>query len=336
MTHSIQFPKLGISLTVNDVAFTVGGFQIKWYAILIASGFLLAVLYACLNAKKMNIDVNYLIDATIAGLVGGIVCARLYYVLFYPNNSYYFENPIEILKIHEGGLAIYGGIIGGLGFGSLMAKLRHLKVPAVLDIASLGFLIGQCIGRWGNFINQEAFGSATTLPWGMVSENTERVVPGSAVHPCFLYESLLCLLGFILLHFFNRKLRRYDGQTFLLYVIWYGACRFFIEGLRTDSLMIPHTTLRVSQLVAAACVVLGLLLLFVFRHKTSLTGCGSKKVMEGVGLSLEHDSETEPEFSTIFTDTKDEKADLGLHGEEIVPWGEEEGDLPKTETKDEK
>lgn len=332
MTHSIQFPKLGLSLTINDVAFTVGGFQIKWYAILIAAGFLLAVLYACLNAKKMNIDVNYLVDATLGGLIGGIVCARLYYVIFYPNNSYYFENPIEILKIHEGGLAIYGGLIGGLGFGSLVAKLRHLKVPAVLDIASLGFLIGQCIGRWGNFINQEAFGSATNLPWGMVSENTERIVPGSPVHPCFLYESLLCLLGFVLLHFFNRKLRRYDGQTFLLYVVWYGACRFFIEGLRTDSLMIPHTGLRVSQLVAAGCVLVGLLLLFVFRRKTSLTGCGSKQVMEGVGLTIAGEDTPTEDFSTIFTEKKEEQPDLGLNDEELVPWGEEEGDLPTEET----
>ena len=328
MSHAIQFPKLGISFTVNETAFSVGGFQVKWYAILISIGFLLAVLYACKSAKKMNIDVNHLIDATLAGLIGGIVCARLYYVFFFPGNSYYFENPIEILKIHEGGLAIYGGIIGGLLFGGIVAKLRKMKVPAVLDVASLGYLIGQGIGRWGNFINQEAFGSATNLPWGMYSDNTELVVPGSPVHPCFLYESILCLIGFVLLHIFTRKFRRYDGQTFILYVIWYGACRFFIEGLRTDSLLVPHTTLRVSQLVAAVCVVIGVLLLIAFRRKTSLTGCGSAKVMEGVGLNLEPASENGEEFSTIFGDKPLEKADLGLGDETIVPWGEAEGDLP--------
>lgn len=331
MSHVIQFPKLGISFTVNEVAFSIGSFQVKWYAVLIAIGFVLAVAYACLSAKKMNIDVNYLIDATLVGLIGGIICARLYYIAFFPGNSRYFENPIEILKIHEGGLAIYGGIIGGLLFGGIMAKIRKLKVPAVLDVASLGYLIGQGIGRWGNFINQEAFGSATDLPWGMYSENTELVVPGSPVHPCFLYESILCLIGFVLLHIFTRKFRRYDGQTFILYVIWYGACRFLIEGLRTDSLLVPHTGLRVSQLVAAACVVVGIILLIVFRHKTSLTGCGSAKVMEGVGLNLKAVSEDGGEFSTIFGDKPLDKTDLGLGDEPIVPWGEEEGDLPAAE-----
>lgn len=327
MPHLIEFPKLGVSFTVNETAFTIGSFQVKWYAVLIALGFALAVLYACRSAKKMNIDVNYLIDAILAGLIGGIICARLYYVIFYPGSSWYWEHPIEILKIHEGGLAIYGGIIGGLLFGGLVAKLRKLRVPAVLDVASLGYLIGQGIGRWGNLINQEAFGSATDLPWGMYSGNTELVVPGSPVHPCFLYESVLCLLGFVLLHIFTRKFRRYDGQTFILYLIWYGACRFFIEGLRTDSLLVPYTSLKVSQVLAGACVIFGVILLIAFRHKTRLTGCGSARVMEGVGLNLPP-AEDSGEFSTIFEDAPSEKPDLGLGGEEIVPWGEEEGDIP--------
>lgn len=146
-------------------------------------------------------------------------------------------------------------------------------------MAALGFLIGQCIGRWGNFVNQEAFGRATDLPWAMYSENTVMEV-GGAAHPCFLYESLWCLIGFILLHIFTRKFRRYDGQTFLLYVIWYGVGRFFIERLRTDSLLTPFLDLRVSQLVAAVSVLAAVVLLIVFRNRTSLTGCGSKKVME--------------------------------------------------------
>lgn len=215
---------------------------------------------------------------------------------------------MEIFQIHDGGLAIYGGLIGAVVFGGLMAKIRKMKVAAVLDIASLGFLIGQGIGRWGNFINQEAFGSATDLPWGMHSDNTALVVDGN-VHPCFLYESILCLLGFVLLHFFTRKLRRYDGQTFLLYIVWYGACRFFIEGLRTDSLIIPGTGLRVSQVIAAACVVAGIILLVVFRHKTSLTGCGDPHVMEAVGLveAAEPQPEEEHIASTIFGDLPEEE-----------------------------
>jgi len=308
MTHTVEFPKLGFEFTVNEVAFSIGSFQVRWYGIIIAVGFLLAIVYASRSAKKMNIDMNRLIDAVIAGLIGSVICARLYYVIFYPGSKYW-DNPMEIFKIHEGGLAIYGGIIGAMVFGGITAKVRKLKVAAVLDIASLGFLIGQAVGRWGNLVNQEAFGTATGLPWGMYSDNTELVVPGSPVHPCFLYESILCLLGFVLLHIFTRKLRRYDGQTFLLYIVWYGACRFFIEGLRTDSLLLHFMNLRVSQVLAAVCVVIGVILLIVFRHKTSLTGCGSPKVMEGVGLTA---SEAVPEndFSTIFGDLSAEDFSL--------------------------
>ncbi len=313
MINIIEFPKLGLSFTVNETAFSIGNFQIRWYGILIAVGFLLAILYAYRSSKKMNIDMNRLVDAIIVGLIGAIVCARLFYVVFFPGDKYW-KNPIEILWIHQGGLAIYGGLIGALVFGGLMAKVRKLKVAAVLDVTSLGFLIGQCVGRWGNFINQEAFGSATNLPWGMYSANTEEVVPGSPVHPCFLYESILCLLGFVLLHIFTRKFRRYDGQTFLLYIVWYGACRFFIEGLRTDSLMIPYTDLRVSQVIAAACVILGILMLVIFRHKTSLTGCGSAHVMEGVGLLSKTEPTTEGKAvsSTIFGDLSTEEMDFSL------------------------
>ena len=291
MEHAVEFPKLGWSLTTNEVAFTIGTFEVRWYGVIIAVGFLLAVLYAFKMCRAMNIDPNRLIDAVIVGLVAGVICARLYYVLFYTESNFYWENPIEIIKIHEGGLAIYGGLIGAVVFGGLTAKARKLKVPAVLDIASLGFLIGQGIGRWGNFINQEAFGSATDLPWGMQSDATLLVVPDSPVHPCFFYESVLCLTGFFVLQYFNRKLRRYDGQTFLLYSAYYGVCRFFIEGLRTDSLYIPGTTFRVSQVLAAALAVAGIALLVVFRHRTSLTGCGSRRVMEGVGIRTNREEE---------------------------------------------
>lgn len=314
MTHTISFPSLGWEFTVNPVAFSIGDFHVYWYGIIIAVGFLLALIYASFSCKKMHIDVNQLFDAVIVGLIVGVICARLFYVIFYPGDKYR-ENPLEIFQIHDGGLAIYGGIIGGLAAGALVAKARKMKVAAVLDLASLGFLIGQCVGRWGNFINQEAFGTATDLPWGMQSDATAQVVPGSPVHPCFLYESLLCLLGFILLHIFTRKYRRYDGQTFLLYIVWYGVVRFFIEGLRTDSLMIPGVELRVSQVIAAACVAVGVILLVVFRHKTSLSGCGDPQIMESIGLAEptpqgETVEEEEPEDdgpSTIFGDLPPEE-----------------------------
>lgn len=342
MTHQITFPHLGLEFTVNTVAFSIGSFHVYWYGIIIAVGFLLALAYASFSCKKMNIDINRLFDVVIVGLIAGVIFARLFYVVFYPGDKY-LENPMEIFQIHDGGLAIYGGLIGAVVFGGLMAKIRKMKVAAVLDIASLGFLIGQGVGRWGNFINQEAFGSATDLPWGMHSDNTALVVEGN-VHPCFLYESLLCLLGFVLLHLFTRKLRRYDGQTFLLYIVWYGVCRFFIEGLRTDSLMIPGTGLRVSQVIAAVCVVAGVVLLILFRHKTSLTGCGDPHVMESVGLEKEAapmEEETHT-ASTIFGDLPEEEIqeifgelhraeNAGVSPEEEKPEEEAEKNSPAEE-----
>ena len=327
MTYNVTFPHLGLEFNINPVAFSIGSFHVYWYGIIIAAGFLLALIYASFSCKKMNIDINRLFDVVIVGLIAGVIFARLFYVVFYPGDKYW-KNPLEIFQIHDGGLAIYGGIIGAVVFGSLMAKLRKLKVTAVLDIAALGFLIGQCVGRWGNFINQEAFGSATELPWGMHSENTAAVVDGN-VHPCFLYESLLCLLGFVLLHFFTRRFRRYDGQTFLLYIVWYGACRFFIEGLRTDSLIIPGTGLRVSQVIAAACVVAGIILLVLFRHRTSLTGCGDRRVMEAVGL-VESTALPEDETpSTIFGDLPPEEIQEIFHGHPA--WEKEEQAVQKAE-----
>lgn len=323
MTHVVQFPGLGIQLTVNEVAFSIGNFQVRWYGILIALGFLLGVLYAFSRCKAMGLDSDRLLDAVVVGLIGAILCARLYYCVFYDGDKYW-KDPLKIFDIREGGLAIYGGLIGALVFGGLTAKLRKLKVPAVLDVVSLGFLIGQAIGRWGNFVNQEAFGTATNLPWGMLSDNTQAVVPQGPVHPCFLYESLLCAVGFVLLHFFNQYLRRYDGQTFLLYLVWYGACRFLIEGLRTDSLIIPGTGLRVSQVLAGLCVVAGVAILIALRHKTSLTGCGSRRVMEAVGLAeapVAQES-TEPETSTIFGDLSPEEL------REIFPGRKEQAETP--------
>ena len=149
MTHQVQFPNLGISVEVNPIAFQVGNFTIYWYGIIIGIGFLLAVLYGFSSCKKMNINKDHLLDAIIAGLLGGIIGARLYYVIFYPGDKY-ITNPMEIFNIKEGGLGIYGGIIGGMLCGGIVAKIRKMNLFAVLDVASLGYLIGQGVGRWGN------------------------------------------------------------------------------------------------------------------------------------------------------------------------------------------
>lgn len=238
---NVSFPHLGISLNINNVAFSIGDYHIYWYGIIIGIGFILAFIYAMMSLKRFKIPSEKFLDCVIVGLITAIICARLYYVFF--SWDFYSSHPDKIFAIHDGGLAIYGGLIGALLGGCIVAKILKLNIPAILDVASLGFLIGQGVGRWGNFINQEAFGTETNLPWGMMSENTG----GVTVHPCFLYESLWCLLGFVLLHFFSKKFQKYYGQIFLLYLVWYGFERMIVEGLRTDSLYTPFLNLPVYR-----------------------------------------------------------------------------------------
>lgn len=256
--HWIEFPGLGIKFDNMSLGFEIGSLTIRWYSILIAIGFVLAIIYALNRGKKeYKINPDRFLDVILLSMVFAIIGARLYYVIFSWDS--YKDDPITALYIWEGGIAIYGGLIGGLGAGALLCKWRKIKIGSALDLASLGLLIGQGIGRWGNFVNQEAFGGNTDLPWGMTGDIIQSGVNGSGydvtqpVHPCFLYESLWCLAGFIILHFLTKK-RKFDGQIFTGYLAWYGLGRFFIEGLRTDSLYIPGTTLRASQVLAAVLV----------------------------------------------------------------------------------
>lgn len=329
--YHVQFPKLNINIDINPTAFTIGNLSVKWYGVLIALSFLLAFFYAMSSCKKFRMDEDKLLDAVIVGIIGGIIGARAYYVIFSTSDQY-IKNPISALYIWEGGLGIYGGIIGGVLCGALVAKLRKINVATVLDLAALGFLIGQCIGRWGNFVNQEAFGVETNLPWGMLSENTSRVASGP-VHPCFLYESLWCLLGFVLLHIFSRKFRRYDGQVFILYLIWYGVGRFFIEGLRTDSLITPILPIRVSQLVAVVTVLTGAILLIVFRNRTSLAGCGSRKIMElnGIVDEVPEDMIEDDGTSTIFNNDEVSAENSDAEETDAAAAGENEPNINASE-----
>ena len=260
--YNVQFPGMGISMTINPVAFSIGDFKIYWYGIVIGIGFALALFFALRNLKRFGIKTDGFIDCVIIGLIFGIIGARLFYVIF--RWDYYSQHLDELFAIHNGGLAIYGGVIGALVSGCIVAKLKKIPILALLDITMMGFLIGQGIGRWGNFFNQEAFGTPTDLPWRMVSENTG----GVGVHPCFLYESIWCLLGFFLLWLFSRRFRKYDGQIFLMYLVWYGVERMIVEGLRTDSLYTPFLGLRVSQVIAAVTAITGIVLLIVFRKRT--------------------------------------------------------------------
>lgn len=196
MVYHVQFPGLGLDLTVNRVALAIGGFNIYWYGVIIAAGMLLAMLYAFRNAVDYGIDSDRLVDVVAIGTVMAIVCARIYYVAMAP---FAYQSLWEMIDIRKGGIAIYGAVIGAFVFGALAAKWRKVPLLPLFDLVSLGFLIGQGIGRWGNFVNQEAFGTNTTLPWGMYSEGTEAylksvqvtlpagvtVDPAAPVHPTF-------------------------------------------------------------------------------------------------------------------------------------------------------
>ena len=264
--YHVSFPGLGIeNLPINRVAFSIGSFNVYWYGILIATGLLLAVLYGYFNAHRYDVDRSKMMDCAIVGIVTAVIGARLYYVIF--KWDYFSANPGEIIDIRDGGIAIYGAIIGALAGGLTMAKIRKMKFLPLLDIAMTGFFIGQAFGRWGNFFNQEAFGTPTDTLFRMSSENTG----GVAVHPCFLYESVWCALGFLLLFIINRKFQRYHGQVFYTYLVWYGFERMIVEGLRTDSLYLPFKLfgydVRVSQLLSVVLMITGIVLLVVNRHK---------------------------------------------------------------------
>lgn len=261
----VSFPGLGLEFDINRVAFSIGSFSIYWYAICIASGVVLALIYAYFNAKRFDVNLDKLINCFIVGMITAIVGARLYYVAF--RWEYFSQNPMDILNIRDGGIAIYGAIIGGLLGGLIVAKIQKMKLLPVLDLAMICFLIGQAVGRWGNFMNQEAYGTQTDSLFRMVSEGTN----GVAVHPCFLYESVWCALGVLVLHIFSKKWQKYYGQVALLYMVWYGIERTFVEGLRTDSLYMPfmigNYQPRVSQVLSLVIVIAGIVMLIIFRKK---------------------------------------------------------------------
>lgn len=277
-------------ITIDRVMFTIPGtdFKIYWYGFLIALGILLAMIYGFKKMKSVGIDPDRATDAVIGGIIGAVIGARLYYVIFSLDSYVSADGGFDfkaMINIRDGGLAIYGGIIGAILVGGIVAKIRKLKLTPLLDVVGPCFLIGQAIGRWGNFFNTEAFGSNTTLPWGMMSEGTINYLANNydtlaansgvvvdnylPVHPCFLYESLWCALGFVLLHLYMKH-RKFDGEVFLMYIGWYGLGRFFIEGLRTDSLYLGK--IRVSQLLAGTCVLAAVVLILVFRGITKRSG----------------------------------------------------------------
>ena len=281
MTNTVFFPGLGLEFELNRVAFSVFGHNIYWYGVIIALGFLLAVIFGLWKAPRLSMDPDVITDAIFVVMPSAIVGARIYYVIFNPSVCFDSSGSFSLLRMiafWDGGLAIYGGVIATVISALIFCKVRKVSFWSGMDVTAYGLLIGQMIGRWGNFVNVECYGGVTTLPWRMCSVSIanelwrdnlleseaayQGVLDGTlGVHPAFFYESMWNLLGFILLLVLLKKGRKFNGQMFLSYVIWYGLGRTVIEGMRTDSLYFFGTGIRSSQMVGIA--------LFVFRLKTA-------------------------------------------------------------------
>lgn len=277
----VEFPNLfgdkGLRIPINDTAFTIGSFEIKWYGIIICAAFIICVLLGLRSCEKHGIKQDDLLDYVLFAIPSALIGARLYYVIF--NFDNYRDDLMSVFDYWKGGLAVYGGVIAALlavFFVSLYKKQSFINVAG---FGATYIILGQAIGRWGNFFNQEAFGGPTTLPWGMtgneinafvleqVNQGTKGYTLGTLVHPTFLYESLWCLIAFIFILIYRKKWAKTNGECLCLYMILYGIERVFVEGLRTDSLYIGHTNVRVSQLLSGILVIAGIALFIDIRRK---------------------------------------------------------------------
>ena len=246
---TISFPSLGISINPG-YTLDIGPVSIRYYGIILAVGLLLACIYGLRRGKQFGLTQDDILDGALAIIPFAIICARAYYCIFAWDE--FAANPIEVLYIWNGGIAIYGGVIGAAIGIVVYCLIKKIPIGTALDITSLGFLIGQAIGRWGNFFNREAFGAVTE---SFLRMGLENAATGAVTyhHPTFLYESVWNAVGFVVLHFLSKR-RQYDGQIALGYAAWYGLGRTFVEGLRTDSLYWGQ--FRVSQMLAAiSCVI---------------------------------------------------------------------------------
>lgn len=265
MINHVQFPKLGIELTINRVAFSINGFDIYWYGIIFAFTIVAGASMAMYLGKKLGINDDDFLDVIIYGAIFGIIGARAYYVAFAP---FEYETLWDMINLRDGGIGIYGGLIAGAVSGIFLCRWKKIKFFDAADCVFTGFLFGQTFGRWANFMNQEAFGTNTDNIFGMISESTTRylnrvapslarqgitVHPDMPVHPTFLYESVWCFIGFIILFTYFKK-RKFSGEILCMSAAWYGFGRFFIEGLRTDSLA-TSGGLRTSQVIAVVTVI---------------------------------------------------------------------------------
>ena len=315
----ISFPGLGISeFSVNSEAFSIGGFSIAWYGLIICLGMIFAVSYVIFRSSRIGIDSDQIIDFALFVIPIGVIGARLYYVLMKMED---FKTFGDVLNIRGGGLAIYGGIIAGAITVFVMCRIKKIYFPAFADCVVPGLIMAQSIGRWGNFMNGEAFGSQTDsfLKMGVQNLNTLHTFKTSDmvyVHPTFLYESLWNLVGFIAINIFYKH-KKYDGQIFLMIFGWYGLGRMMIEGLRTDSLYLFGTGIRTSQALAAVLFVVcaAFQIYFAFRRPTRplFKAEPKKAVAEGCTEECENEVVEDKDVAdehVIMTDNTDESTEL--------------------------
>ena len=307
----ISFPMFGENFAINPpYCINIGNFCIYFYGIIIALGLLLALVYGVRNGKRLDIEADTIYDLVIWGVIAAVICARLYYCVF--NWSDYAANPAKIFAIRDGGLAIYGGIIGAIIAVWIRCRMKKISIFPALDIMSFGLLIGQFIGRWGNFFNREAFGYETDVFCRM-----GLTLNGSTmyVHPTFLYESLWNVIGFIAMHFYSKKHRKYKGQFFILSVFWYGLGRAWIEGMRSDSLWLIPDVIRISQLIAAiSCI--AALVIYILNARRLKAG---RKVLFGAHLEEE---QAQPVAEEAQEEPAPQTAEENINEEPEEPDGE--------------
>ena len=317
MQTTVSFPGLGIDeFTVSRVAFSIFGKDIFWYGVIISIGVVVAFLHAYWRSKEEKVKFDHLLDLAIFIILFGVLGARLYYVATTWSGGQY-KNIIDVFAVWEGGLAIYGGIIaGGLAIVGV-CLVKKINVFRVLDMVGPGVMIAQAIGRWANFINGEAYGYEVAagsplyfLRMGIISD-----FAGSEMkyyHPTFLYESLWNVVGFVLITVFYRK-KKFHGQNALAYLAWYGFGRMFIEGLRTDSLYLGNTDIRISQLVGFLCFVIagGLLVAgLILAPKRKLCGVMGGKLVEDLVNCPNQDTETYEAFKAQENDPENQETSV--------------------------
>lgn len=321
MTYNVTL--FGLKFNINPVAFKIpigNGWSVYWYGIIIALGFLSAIIYAYFNAKKSGIDIDRMLDVILVTTPVSILCARAYYVIFDGEklsgigDFFGFDNGTGFT-----GLAIYGGVIGAFACGALMCKLRKINILQMFDLAAVGFILAQGIGRWGNFFNQEAYGTVTGSSWWGMTSNRISAEMGTSelVHPCFLYESVWCIIGFFVLNYIiNHK--KFNGQVVLSYCIWYGFERGFLELIRTDSLMLGPV--RVSSALSFIICIAGIIItVFVLKKQKEEIKQNEYEKM----FAYAYEGETEASDNSEITDenmedknfveVKDEIADDGIN-----------------------